>query len=151
VESRWKDHQDLYSYYDYWMGPHKGGEVTSYRTSLSSARAKNDHKPLFVMPLSGELNGVPLSPREQRANTYTMLVGGARGLYYFTWPITHQATYGVMQSLAAELKTLAPALVRRRPRQEVVTLGVPDENRAIDAALLVTPEEEHISPNMFVA
>ncbi len=144
LEARWKDHQDLYSYYDYWQGPQKGGEVTSFRTAVCSERAEADHKPLFIMPQSGELGSEPLLPEEQRANTYTMLVGGARGLYYFTWPISHQATYDIMQTLASEVKALAPALTRRRPRQEIVTQGVDEKNRVVDAALLVTPDEEVI-------
>jgi len=144
LEPRWRDHQDLYSYYHYWEGEGKGGDAISFYLKVCGDRAKKAHMPLFCMPQSGEHSSIPLSTQEQRANTYTFLVGGARGIYYFTWPLIHQDMYECVQQLASEVKALSAALTRRRPKQEIITTGVAAADKVVDASLLVTPDEELI-------
>ncbi len=140
IDDRWKDHQDLLSYYDYTFQYPRGGMTTSHRVRVCNERAVAQHLPLFAMPQSGEWADVPLSCEEQFANTWIMMTGGARSLFFFTWPITHIATYRTMQELGERLDVLAPALTLRRPEQEIETPGVDLRNRAVDAALLNTPE-----------
>jgi hypothetical protein len=97
---------------------------------------------MLVMPASNEHG--KLSVEEQHAGCYTMMVNGARGLFFFTWRDDHAMSAKALTPLSEEIRALAPALTRRRPRQEVTTAGMKLSDTAVDVALLATPEDNII-------
>jgi hypothetical protein len=110
-------------------------------------------RPLFFI-VQGEFTSHSrraLTPAERRVTVYLALVHGAKALLYFRGPIYHRATAESMQDLASEIRTLVPALLRRRPPQKIVVTPAPPDALTspsthgydlpiVQAALLDRPE-----------
>lgn len=76
--------------------------------------AKKLRMPLWKVPLGEVWSGIhkrAILPQEQLCQTYLLMIHGVRGFFYFVYPFTHEATYGVMRRLAKEVKALSPCLM----------------------------------------
>lgn len=140
-DERWTGPCDFISWYTYWGGgrPDQGRKI-AFGAMLADRRVAPLHKPVVLMPTIGDNMSVPLIPCEHRANLYLMMIHGARGLWHFTWPAMHIATRNVLEELAGEIHTLAPALLHRRPAQIVRAQGADARERMLDGCLLRDPE-----------
>ena len=140
TEKRWRDHVDLVSTFHYWHAMHPAmGRAISGRAQREGSHAELWHMPYLSMPSSGENMNVPLVHAERRVSVYLRLIAGARGIYYFTWPVNHVASRESLRKVGEEIQVMAPALLRRRPAQNIVTPGVAAPDRAVDAAVLRYP------------
>jgi len=77
--------------------------------------------PVWIVPNAERFSATvrPMTPPEQRCQTYLALIYGAKGLLYFVGPIQHQATWEVFKELSAEVKAITPALLTRTSPQHV--------------------------------
>lgn len=140
TRSRWRDHVDLASTYQYWVVGRPGmAEAISGRAKRANRLCEEWHMPWFSMPGVGELTALPLRHRERRISLYLRLVNGARGIYFFTWPAHAAASVQSFRALSREVHRLAPGLVRRRPDQHVTYPDVMPGYEAVDASLLSGP------------
>jgi len=134
---------DVISNYIYWRCEKERGRDMSRFVKKSGDFARDSNKPMWIMPMT-ELNYsfgyTPMTPEEQYANTYIMLVNGATGIYYFTWPNYHRATVQCFQALGPELQTISPALLRRQVESTISYQGGDDYNRAVDFTLRTMPD-----------
>ncbi len=142
-ELKYTQYDDVLSVYIYWHPEKRRGLAIREVVEKAQAFAASRHKPLWLMPMtenhgSGQYN--PMTPREQFANTYIMMVNGAAGIYYFWWPNYHRDTVECFQQLSREVATLAPALMRRAPKQEITLAGDAQKQSAVDFALRVMPD-----------
>lgn len=112
--------EDLISDYIYWRPVDRRGRHVANLARRTVQFAHAQRKPAWIMPFSEmhlAASYVPLTPAEQRANTYLMMTVGVSGMYYFNWPSQHRDTVEAITELAGEVSTLAPALLRRPPAQ----------------------------------
>jgi hypothetical protein len=111
---------DILSIDPYWSPPRVSNEerssidwVTKYIT-LAAARAKQDRKAFWVILMSeywSQSNKRPILPEEQRCQTYLALINGAKGIFYFRYPICHSESWETLQDLAEELDMLSSAML----------------------------------------
>lgn len=140
-DRRWRDHVDLVSTYHYWHAARSDmGRAVSGRALSAAKHAAMWHMPFLSMPSSGENMSVPLVHEERRASVFLRLIAGARGIYYFTWPANHVASRASQKEVGRQIHTLAPALLRRRPAQHLMSPDLAPEQRAVDASLLTFPD-----------
>ena len=88
-----------------------------------------NHGPLFFIP-QAEITSHSrraLTPVERRVTVYLALIHGAKSMIYFVSPIRHRATAENMKELSAEIRTLAPSLLRRRVEQEIDVTPAPED------------------------
>ena len=135
--------ESLIQPYIYWQPDTMRGRTIRDFVRSAAEHARASHKPFWVMPMS-EQSAVrtpcPLTPAEQFANTYIMLVHGATGLSYFNWPAAHRTSSECLRDLNGEVRILAPALLRRPPLQAVSHAPVENQPPAIDLALRTMPD-----------
>ncbi len=146
----WLDNQSFFASFNYWLvQPDAAATAVRLAATLqhNSRLAEKYRKPLWLMPTT-ELNwsaqAVPMSAAENRTQLYIMLIHGAKGINYFSWPWLHAATDASLAELAREVQVLAPALLRRRPAQRVTYAtaeGRDNDAGALMAALLVEPDD----------
>ena len=136
TEAKWKFGQDLYQIYHGSVRGRALAEIDARNNQI----AAQDHKPLWVMLWQGGGVAGQWSPTIERARVYTALIHGATGIYFWTWPAIHVDTHRVMAEMAKEIEALSPALLRRRPKQEVVYQGIEPPHAAVDASLAVMPD-----------
>ncbi|MFO8014561.1 MAG: hypothetical protein R6X20_14780 [Phycisphaerae bacterium] len=128
------DLADIHGRHAYWgpMGsaahrtPNRVARVAAWTYGNVTEPAR---RPLFFI-VQGEFTSHSrrgLTPAERRVTVYLALVHGAKSLLYFRGPIYHRATAESMKDLAAEIRTLAPALLRRRPPQEILVTPAPPD------------------------
>lgn len=79
------------------------------------------HTPYVFTPLFEKSSGrpVPLSAEEQRAQSYLVLAGDARGLFYWDWPAAYAPNWEMLKQIAGEVNQLKPVLVERSPEQSL--------------------------------
>ena len=106
---------------DFYPVPGRPLVETHRVAAISAAVADRRHEPFLFTPLFERSSGrpLPLSPGEQRAQTYLALTGGARGLFYWDWPAAYGPNWEMLGRLAGEVNELAPALLTRSPGQSV--------------------------------
>lgn len=107
--------------------------VRVYDTARQSAEvAWRMRTPFVYTPLFEESSGrpVPLSPKEQRAQTWLSLVADVKGLFYWDWPAVYEPNWQMLKQLAREVKELSPVLLERAPRQ-VIEYDTPGTENAI--------------------
>ncbi len=104
----------------YWYPPRVSGNTRSsidwvtQCVSVANTRVKQDHKALWIMPMSEYYSGCRkrgLTGDEQRTQTYLCLIHGAKGIFYFKYPCLHKDSWDTITGLAHELADLAPSLV----------------------------------------
>ncbi len=120
--------EDLISDYIYWRPVDRRGRHIANLVRQTVQFAHGQRKPAWIMPFNEmqlAASYVPLTPAEQRANTYLMMTLGVSGMYYFNWPSLHGDTVANVTELAGEVATLAPALLRRAPAQVTATEVTP--------------------------
>lgn len=146
----WLDNQSFFASFNYWLvRPDSAATAGSLAAMLqhNNRLAEKHRKPLWLMPtmeLNWSAQAVPMTAAENRAQLYIMLIHGAKGINYFSWPWLHAATDASLAELAREVQVLAPALLRRRPAQRVTYAAaeVHDGDAGpLMAALLVEPDD----------
>ncbi len=89
-------------------------DVVSKSINLYSALAKK-HRKVFWALLMGEFSSDSykrvITPEEQYCQTYLALIGGAKGVFYFRYPIYHNDSWNTLDDLASELTMLAPSML----------------------------------------
>lgn len=135
-EAKWKAGQDVYELYHGRMRGRKQA-VIDRQNNLTAA---GDHKPWWLMLWLGGGCGYVWPPELDRAGAYVGIVHGATGLHFWYTPLLHIDSQQGMVRLAKEIRELSPALLRRRPTQEVRRSGIDPEQAAVDAALVVMPD-----------
>jgi len=104
----------------YWKPPRASGDFYSSVDKivkyayLAKQRARQEHKPFWMtlMTQFGSLaNKRAILPAEQRCQTYVALVSGAKGVFYWFWPILHEDVWDEICDLNDEMDTLAPSLL----------------------------------------
>lgn len=123
------------------------GPGTAEITKIAARTARQMHKPFLPMVKTEWNTGVcaPILPRENAAQTYLALVHGAAGISYWTSRFWHRDTVASLRELCSQMRTLAPALLRRPPPQDIHTLvlrnGEPvDAPAAVELSMRVMPD-----------
>jgi hypothetical protein len=81
---------------------------------LAKKRAKQDHKALWVTLMAEFYSGClkrAITVDEQRCQTYLALIHGAKGIYYFKYPVFHEDLWNGLLDLKEELDTLTPSVL----------------------------------------
>lgn len=144
----WLDQQSIFSTFNYWrVQPDTIDTAQLLASTLkhNAAVADKHHKPLWLMPtieLNWSAQAVPMTALENRAQLYLLLVHGAKGINYFVWPWNHIATDVALVELIQEMKTLAPSLLQRRPKQQTLYTTPKAEDSCVFAALLAESESQ---------
>lgn len=104
----------------YWKPPRVSTDFQSSVDKLvkyahqAKQRANEEHKP-FWMTLITQFGSIgnkrAILPEEQRCQTYVALVSGAKGIFYWFWPILHEDVWDEICDLNDEMDTLAPSLL----------------------------------------
>ncbi|MFC2087415.1 hypothetical protein ACFLSA_04575, partial [Bacteroidota bacterium] len=135
-------YDDLICDYIYWGLEGRGFSINEFaRKTANFARLNN--KPMWVMPMN-EMHGsgqhVPMTPQEQFANTYIMMVNSATGIFYFWWPSYHRTHVEHFKQLSREIDTLKPALLRRPVEQSLNYLNSNEFNLGVIFTLRTLPD-----------
>lgn len=110
---------DIFGTDPYWVPPRVIGvnngvnRVAKY-TCIYRERAKQNRKVLWIAPVAeyyGSTYKRALLPEEQRCQTYLALIHGAKGIFYFRYPICHKDNWDMLSSLASEVASLSPSLL----------------------------------------
>ena len=106
---------------DHYPRPGRPLVETFRAASASAAVADGRREPFVFTPLFEKSSGhpLPLSPAEQRAQTYLALAADVRGLFYWDWPAAYGPNWETLKALAGEVNRLSPVLLTRSPRQSV--------------------------------
>ena len=109
----------------YWAPLRRGDKVTSVAAATGTALdTTRRHRKVFNVILNAEMvssSARALLPAEQRIQVYAALISGARGLFYYIYPVRYAATREMLTTLAGEVKLLAPALLESEPAQRIVS------------------------------
>lgn len=142
---QWTDNNDLYSAYSGSCGQELARFVRQANES-----AERDHKALWYMPkIEIPFGAARTVPREDKAKAYIVMVHGAAGMYYFMggFPgLVHRDTRAGVMEWSKEIYALAPAILRRPPKQTITYSGLPEEKiknheYAVALALRTFPDE----------
>jgi len=133
----WTAFADVLGTDPYWVpaGPiHRGTpNYVSQITCQTDQRAAAEHKPNFIMPMSGIWSASHkrcLLPDEQICQTYLALIHGAKGIIYYNDHFMHQLIYDTFTNVTAQLRELGPMVVDDAVPQTVVyNPGVVDPER----------------------
>ncbi|MFA9477951.1 hypothetical protein ACERK3_06525 [Phycisphaerales bacterium AB-hyl4] len=89
------------------------------RSDVKVSWEKNE--PFVYTPLFEKSSGrpIPLSPEEQRAQTYLSLAADVKGLFYWDWPAAYGPNWEMLKQMAGEVEALSPILLERSPAQDV--------------------------------
>jgi len=85
-------------------------------------RAKENFKALWVMPMSEYYSGCrkrAQTPGELRVQTYLSMIHGAKGIFYYFYPIFHNDTWTEMTNLAEEIEIISPSLLTQELEQTI--------------------------------
>ncbi len=96
--------------------------AVSLITKRLRERANKVNKPIWIVPVAEIYSGTykhVTTPAEQRVQTYLALIGGAKGITYFTYPVLHEDNWKELCKLADEIKELAPSLLGREIPQRI--------------------------------
>ncbi len=114
------EQSDIIGQSGYWHPPFESGEERSsinYVTESvceGSIRRNNNHKG-FCFVLMGEFYSASrkrsITADEQRCQTYLALIHGAKGIFYFRYPVYHDGMWSELASLADEVDDLSPSLL----------------------------------------
>ncbi len=111
---------DIYGVDLYWTPPRVSGDLSTSvdwvtkRLCQAKARADYDHKALWAVLMSEYYSGChkrAMTEDEQRCQTYLALIHGAKGIFYFKYPIYHEDHWDNYEYLAGELADLAPIML----------------------------------------
>jgi len=72
------------------------------------------HNPVWMVICAEEWSGIHkrfILPEEQYCQTYLALIHGAKGLFYFTYPVNSQISFDAISKMADHLKVLGPIAV----------------------------------------
>lgn len=118
---------DLIGYDPYWVptSPTAWNGSANYVSKVvdgSERRGERYRRPTYTMLLSEIRSGMdkrPLMPDEQFCQTYLALIHGAKGLYWFVYPIRHRANWTAFKQIGKQLKQLGPIAVTPPVPQDV--------------------------------
>jgi len=136
----WTDWCDILCTDPYWFTsgiPEKRGtpNYVSKITWLTKQRGDALHKPVMIIPMAeswGANHKRIISPEEQRCQTYLALIYGAKGLFYFRYPLYHQLSFGVLSQLAGEVRELSPSLLAPEWRHHITySSGTPAPEKGL--------------------
>ncbi len=118
----------------YWIPPEDDDDIINQinRVTKEVCRAKkladSVHKPLFFT-IMGEFYGSSIkraiTTAEQRCQTYLALIHGAKGIFYFRYPIYHDDSWSTLTDLTGELEDLAPSMLTPDLEQTVTYSSSP--------------------------
>ncbi len=103
----------------YWIPP----RMTSMRTSvdwvtkyvwLTRERCRQENKAMWIAPMSEWWSASrkrAILPAEQYCQTYLALIHGAKGIFYWRYPVYHADSWTALTNLCGELTALAPAVL----------------------------------------
>lgn len=80
-------------------------------TAMTRRRADAVRSVTYIVLMGDYWSGCfkrAVSPSEQRCQTYLALIHGARGLFYFGYPVIVQAMYDTLRDLGAQMRVLGP-------------------------------------------
>ena len=117
---------DLLGAHNYWyvmLEPCNLARMSGFWGALNDYSSKM-HLPTMTIPQldlwgSGYAGGGFMTPAEQEAQTYLVLVHGARSVIYFVLPWRHQKSVAMQKEICAGVRRLVPALLTREPEQDV--------------------------------
>ena len=125
-KSKWADiwSSDIYNKPGWKSIYGKIAEHIAKYTIKMKKEADKKNKVLWIVPLSSQLDPVrtpiPLSPAQQRCQTYVAAIYGAKGIIYFSWGITYpRQMWNAICDLAKEFKILSPALLNYEVEQNI--------------------------------
>jgi hypothetical protein len=101
----------------YWVPAGRQRHTVNYVAEITARtrrRADAAGKVTYIVPMAefwSESGKRAIRLDEQRCQTYLALIHGARGLFYFFYPVTTEAGFAVLRDLAQEMKTLGPVCV----------------------------------------
>ncbi len=114
------DYSDVIGLSGYWHPPFVSGDERStidYVTKaacIGATRRLDNHKGYWFV-LMGEFHSASrkrsITADEQRCQTYLALIHGAKGIFYFRYPIYHGDMWNEFSTLAGEVDDLAPSLL----------------------------------------
>jgi chitodextrinase len=106
---------------DYYLNDTKHmSDIYKYmKESAITADEWND--PFIATPLLEESSAQrkPINGIQQRANTYSSVIAGARGLYYWDWAAVYNDNWDMLKQLMGEVNQLQPILTERIPLQNI--------------------------------
>ncbi len=130
----WVDWCDVLLTDPYWWPAgkvHRGTpNYVSKITWLTVERARRIHKPAMIIPMAETWGCNPkrqINPAEQYCQTYLALIHGAKGLFYFAYPLYHQAVFQALSELAGQIKKMEPALLAPPPAADIVYEPAPGD------------------------
>ncbi|MDP6355854.1 MAG: hypothetical protein QF473_12165, partial [Planctomycetota bacterium] len=91
-------------------------------THLTHQRGERHRKVTWIMPFAEYWSGIrrrALLPKEQFAQTWLALIHGAKGLFYFRYPFSHQMTMDAFRELGKQMQVLGPIVVTDEIDQQV--------------------------------
>ena len=124
---------DILAHRAYWVPATPGilGSVNHVTRTLSPIRRSATEKRMglwFTLPIASAYlrrHQREFLPEEMRCQTYVAMIHGAKGLYYFCYPISHTDTRQTFFELANEWQILTPYLGAVEPEQEIIYVGGP--------------------------
>jgi Concanavalin A-like lectin/glucanases superfamily len=112
----------------YWIPPKINGDLRSsvdwFTQAVCVMKQWSDEqrKPLWVIPMSEYHNGSrkrAILPKEQRCQTYVAVINGAKGIFYFRYPIYHDSSWSTLSELTGELEDIAPSVLTPEIEQTI--------------------------------
>lgn len=91
-------------------------------TYLTKKRADADLKATWIVPMAERWSAVHkryILPAEQFCQTYLALIHGAKGIFYFVYPVQHRAVWDALTAVVGQMRVMAPSLVALDVPQEV--------------------------------
>ncbi len=119
---------DIISLDPYWIPPFVSG---NWQTSVNwvakwiihgKERTWQDLKALWITALAeyfGNSHKRAITENEQFCQTYLALIHGAKGLFYFRYPVLHESSWTALENIAEELNTLSPIMLTPDLEQEI--------------------------------
>ncbi len=123
---QYTDWADFLACDPYWSPPvgtlRDAPNYVAKRTAQLDRRGEKERKPVWLTPVlemySGHYKRATL-PAEQRVQTWLAMIHRASGLFYFVYPVIHQATWDTMRQLGREFRDLNPILAAPVPDQRI--------------------------------
>ncbi len=91
-------------------------------TYKTRQRALKTHRGTYTVLCSESWSGTRkriLLPQEQYCQTYLALIYGAKGIFYFNFPLKHELSWKAISELSGHIKRLTPALVTNDLPQQI--------------------------------
>ncbi len=89
--------------------------------ALNDARAKKFRKAVWIMPMAFNWSGTRkrgISAAEQNCQSFLAVIHGARGLFWFSYPMPASATSNLRETVK-KLKIIIPSVLNRKPQQSI--------------------------------